>query len=45
MIDIELGGGRVYYVKGYRSFLTERIYYTYDICHEYYLYDMHRDQD
>ena len=33
------------YVKGYRSFFTELIYYTYDICHDYYLYDMHRDQD
>jgi len=33
------------FVKGYRSSFTELIYYTYDICHDYYLYDMYRYQD
>ena len=28
-----------------RFSFTELIYYTYDICPDYYSYDMHRDQD
>jgi len=31
--------------QSYRYFFTELIQYTYDICHDYYLYDKHRDQD